>query len=81
MKIEKIYNNPYPYTIRFRTHRALSTVGPSWTQWEEMYNWCTETFGTVHETEGIWTKQWNGIRFKHKEHATWFILRWSGNDI
>jgi len=74
MKIEKLDNNPYPYIIRFRTNCAL-------TQWEEMYNWCTETFGTAYATEGIWIKQLNGIRFKHKEHATWFVLRWSGNDI
>lgn len=77
VKIEKIANDNYPYCIRFDNNCGLD-------QWQEMYEWAGETFGkTYHPTDAHatnWTLQWAGIRFKTKEHATWFILRFSGID-
>lgn len=77
MKIRKLDAHTFTYKVDFSNIPAEN--------WDEIFDWCVKTYGPPYENSvkalngdtPKWFAQLGGVRFEYKEHAQWFVLRFS----
>lgn len=60
------------------------TVEPKGYDWDELHNWCQETFGPprdgikIQETlHNKWFTSGGSFHFHEEKHRDWFMIKWS----
>lgn len=82
MTIRMTVDNKYPFKYTIHLYMDTKFDGNMVTT-TEVIEWVRDTFGRSYPNNpaGVWQSGIGSISFKYEEHANWFLLKFSGNEV